>query len=133
MAELRLEGCAPEPLMSYLKAVGVLRLVAEQADEDVRGCWCDGGFVLHTKLDEDALIRFFLERYRPTPIIAPTRRAGWRLTKPAIQEIKSPITSAQVFRVPCAIAFACNRQLLNRELQRSMRRRNLRPRPRALL
>jgi CRISPR-associated protein Csx17 len=57
--------------MSYLKAVGVLRLVAEQADEDVRGCWCDGGFVLHTKLDEDALIRFFLERYRPTPIIAP--------------------------------------------------------------
>jgi len=30
--EVVLEGCTPEPLMGYLKALGVLRLVAEQED-----------------------------------------------------------------------------------------------------
>jgi CRISPR-associated protein Csx17 len=71
MAELRLGGCTPEPLMGYLKAVGVLRIVAEQADRDARGSWNDGIFVLETKLCRDELIRFFLEEYRPTPIVAP--------------------------------------------------------------
>ena len=71
MAELSLEGCTPEPLMSYLKALGVLRSVAEQADHDVHGCWRDGTFVLDTNLDRHGLIHFFLQRYRPTPIIAP--------------------------------------------------------------
>ncbi len=71
MAELRLEGCTPEPLMSYLKALGVIRLVAEQADQGAHSFWRDGAFVLETKLDTDGLIQFFLKRYRPTPIIAP--------------------------------------------------------------
>ena len=35
MGELRLDGCTPEPLMSYLKALGVLRMVAEQTDGSV--------------------------------------------------------------------------------------------------
>ena len=29
---LYLTGCTPEPLMNYLKTLGVFRLVAEQAD-----------------------------------------------------------------------------------------------------
>jgi CRISPR-associated protein Csx17 len=57
--------------MSYLKALGILRLVAEQADSEVRGAWQDGVFMLDTKLDRNALVQFFLERYRPTPITAP--------------------------------------------------------------
>ena len=39
MPEIMLHGCAPEPLMSYLKALGVLRLVAEQADSEAKGAW----------------------------------------------------------------------------------------------
>ena len=31
----------------------------------------DGAFVLQSNLDREGLIHFFLERYRPTPIIAP--------------------------------------------------------------
>ncbi|MCI0440124.1 MAG: type I-U CRISPR-associated protein Csx17 [Chloroflexi bacterium] len=68
---IELRGCSPEPLMSYLKALGIFRLVAEQKDTGVRACWRAETFVLHTSLDRDALARFFLEEYRPTPIVAP--------------------------------------------------------------
>ena len=57
--------------MSYLKALGVLRLVSEQTDPKARGCWRDGVFVLETRLDRDGLAQFFLEQYSPTPLLAP--------------------------------------------------------------
>jgi len=66
-----LAGCAPQPLGHYLKALGVLRLVAEQKDPDVRGWWKNERFWLATSLDRDALERFFLHEYAPTPILAP--------------------------------------------------------------
>lgn len=73
-----LEGCAPVPLASYLKALGVLRLVAEQADESARGFWQDERFVLRTTLTRDKLVRFFAEGYKPSPIISPWNgRAGF--------------------------------------------------------
>lgn len=69
--EHRLAGCRPEPLGSYLKALGILRLVAEQADPEALGRWDADGFVLTTTLDDDALQRFFLQEYRPTPLLSP--------------------------------------------------------------
>ncbi len=71
MSELILNGCTAEPLMGYLKALGVLRLVSEQTDPETRGCWRDGVFVLETKFDSEGLARFFLEQYSPTPLLAP--------------------------------------------------------------
>ena len=71
MFDIELTGCTPEPLMSYLKALGVFRLVAEQADPTVRLSWRGGVAVLHSMLDRESLERFFLEEYRPTPIVAP--------------------------------------------------------------
>jgi CRISPR-associated protein Csx17 len=71
MAVQHLDGCTPEPLMGYLKALGVLRIVAEQADDGVRGGWSDGVFVLESNHDRIGLVDFFLEGYAPTPIIAP--------------------------------------------------------------
>ncbi|HTD68564.1 MAG TPA: type I-U CRISPR-associated protein Csx17, partial [Candidatus Limnocylindria bacterium] len=60
------------PLAHYLKALGILRLVTEQADANVAGSWQKDVFVLHSgKLNEDALIEFFLRRYTPTAILAP--------------------------------------------------------------
>lgn len=67
----RLAGCKPVPLAHYLKALGVLRLIAKQADPQVRGCFRDDVFLLCTGLDAPALSQFFLERYAPTPLIAP--------------------------------------------------------------
>ncbi|MFO1358869.1 type I-U CRISPR-associated protein Csx17 [Plasticicumulans sp.] len=68
---LLLRGCTPVPLAHYLKALGVLRLVAEQADAEATGHWTDDGFVLESRLDRTALTGFFLHDYRPTPVIAP--------------------------------------------------------------
>jgi CRISPR-associated protein Csx17 len=53
--------------MGYLKALGVLRLISEQADTRTRGFWRDGAFVLETKLDRGQVLRFFMEQYSPTP------------------------------------------------------------------
>jgi CRISPR-associated protein Csx17 len=70
--EIVLHGCAPTPLAAYLKALAVLRLVAEQAgDPNVTGCWRKDAFVLQTRLSRDELIEFFLQRYEPTPLVAP--------------------------------------------------------------
>jgi len=66
-----LSGCCPVPLGSYLKALGILRLVAEQADRGARGHWSDEQFVLTSRLSEEDLQRFLRERYEPTPILAP--------------------------------------------------------------
>ncbi len=66
-----LAGCAPSPLAHYLKALGVLRLVAAQADRTARGFWRDDVFHLATRLGEEELLDFFLHRYAPTPLVAP--------------------------------------------------------------
>ena len=83
---LTLNGCAPTPLASYLKALGVLRLISspdnhvsgEAVDPHARGCWDNERFHLRTTLSRDALLRFFLHDYAPSPIIAPWNgRAGF--------------------------------------------------------
>lgn len=69
--DLELRGCTPEPLMAYLKALSILRLVSEQKDPEARGWWKNDVFWLRATLDRDGLVRFFLEEYEPTPIVAP--------------------------------------------------------------
>ncbi|HWR52524.1 MAG TPA: type I-U CRISPR-associated protein Csx17 [Bryobacteraceae bacterium] len=71
MQEMTLEGCATSPLGSFLKALAILRLVSEQADTAARGWWDGDRFRLRSELDENGLIDFFLDRYVPTPILAP--------------------------------------------------------------
>lgn len=71
-----LKGCSPEPLAHYLKALGILRLVAEQKDPAARGWWKDESFHLATIMDRDELEKFFLEEYAPTPIIAPWNKGS---------------------------------------------------------
>ena len=82
MPILTLSGCPPEPLGNYLKALGIFRLVAEQADPSARAWWEGGVMRLLTRLESGAVESFFLgfdgycndtnaARYRPTPIFAP--------------------------------------------------------------
>ncbi len=66
-----LHACTPTPLASYLKALGVLRLVAEQADPEARGWWRDDTFHLLTSLDRAGLLDFLANRYAPSPIVSP--------------------------------------------------------------
>ena len=67
----RLEGCRTEPLGSYLKSLGLLRLIGEQADPSATGRWEAGVFVLASRLDEAGLVAFLLDEYQPTPLMAP--------------------------------------------------------------
>lgn len=80
MNEIVLKGCTSEPLMSYLKALGVFRIIAEQKDADVRGHWRDGTFSIGTILNEQSLIDFFDSCYHPTPIFAPWNGDGGFIT-----------------------------------------------------
>lgn len=68
---LTLSGCAPVPLAHYLKALGILRLVSEQKDPNATGRWHRDHFFLTSTLDREALLKFFLEEYQPTPVMAP--------------------------------------------------------------
>ncbi len=71
-----LDGCAPAPLAHYLKALGILRLVAEQADRAARGWWDGDHFRLATKLSRRELCAFFLNDYSPTPLISPWNKGS---------------------------------------------------------
>ena len=76
---LTLHGCSPTPLASYLKALGVLRLLSsgannvtgEPADPQVRGWWEGERFHLRTALGRGDVEKFFLHQYAPSPVIAP--------------------------------------------------------------
>ncbi len=69
--EFELRGCAPTPLAHYLKALGILRLVAEQADPQAQGWWQHDTFWLRSTLGEDDLLSFFADDYSPTPLVTP--------------------------------------------------------------
>ncbi len=71
MTDHMLTGCRSTPLLSYLKALGVARLV-HRADPAVRLWWGLEGFAqLRTRFDRDELSAYFLDEYEPSPIVSP--------------------------------------------------------------
>lgn len=81
---LVLGGCRAEPLGAYLKALGVLRAVARQADPDAVGYWDGSVFVLVSSCSRQELITFFLEKWAPSPVLSPWNKdAG--ITAAALQ------------------------------------------------
>lgn len=76
---LELRGCVPEPLGNYLKALGVFRLVAEQADPQARAWWQNGHFVLFSYFhSENELAEWFKNQYAPSLMPAPwSVNSGW--------------------------------------------------------
>ncbi|MFZ5557560.1 MAG: type I-G CRISPR-associated protein Cas8g1/Csx17 [Pseudomonadota bacterium] len=70
MNEIVLPGCTPTPLASYLKALGVLRLLS-RACPVTRAAWQSDHLVIHTIWDREAVEAFFLRDYQPTPVMAP--------------------------------------------------------------
>lgn len=113
VTEHRLAGCQPEPLLSYLKALGVFRIVAEQADPSATGHWAADGFVLRCHLDDDGLGHFFLHDYRPTPVLSPWNSSSG-FGKEGVDELgaieRSDLARLAPFREAAAVA----RRLLER-------------------
>ena len=74
MTVIELNGCRPEPIGSYLKALEILRLVAAQRDGAASAAWRSDHFELRTAYDHDDLVTFFVDDYQPTPILRPMER-----------------------------------------------------------
>lgn len=70
-----LKGLQPQPLSSYLAALGVLRISSSQATSAVRGCFSAGGFKLFGT-DEDQLMRMLLDEWSPSPVLTPWNNAS---------------------------------------------------------
>lgn len=71
MKEVLLAGCRPTPLASYLKGIGVLRLISLQADQEAMGCWSNDEFKITSQYDSEGIIDFLLNKYAPTPVLSP--------------------------------------------------------------
>jgi CRISPR-associated protein Csx17 len=98
-----LTGLNPDALATYLAALGIFRLLAEQKDARVRGFWRDEHFVLVTELDWDAIEQFFLQDYRPTPILAPwNMESGFYSLKPPKAVGNEDLDSADASNPPGA-------------------------------
>ena len=89
-----LPGCRSDSLSGYLKALGVMRILATQLDASIRGSWSGVSFSLDSELSLDSIIDFFSERYQPTPVLNPWNSgAGF--------DTKSRPTQGQSFDVIC--------------------------------
>jgi CRISPR-associated protein Csx17 len=111
MTDVVLAGCKGEPLIHYLKSLGVLRLVAEQKDSSARGYWKNNTFVLCSNLDIDDLQDFFLKTYQPTPIITPwNSRSGFWGHKTATAALNNILysTNPRLSQYRCVIKMVQN-------------------------
>ncbi len=71
MTDHVLTGCRSTPLLSYLKALGVARLL-HRVDPSVRLWWGRDGFAnLRTGYSRDDLVGYFLSEYVPSAIASP--------------------------------------------------------------
>ncbi len=89
-----LRGCTPEPLASYLKALGVLRLVSEQVDPEARGFWRDECFHLLTTLGREELLDFFATKYQPSPIVSPWNKGSgfYQARDPGVSPVEASVS-----------------------------------------
>lgn len=85
MEPLLLKGCRHDILGHYLKAIGLLRVLARCADKqdcdpDAEGWWDldRGWFCLRSQkyATAEKLVQFLKEHYRPTPVFSPWNTGG---------------------------------------------------------
>jgi CRISPR-associated protein Csx17 len=78
MPTITLNGSAPVPLAHYLKALGILRLVSESehGDSSATAHWLNDQLVLTSRFDREALLKFLLHDYSPTPVLNPWNGDG---------------------------------------------------------
>jgi CRISPR-associated protein Csx17 len=72
-------GCSPVPMAHYLKALGILRTIVEDRDDgdpEARGYWQEDVFHIISRFEKESLLRYFLECYKPTPIVSPWNGRG---------------------------------------------------------
>lgn len=70
-----LRGLQPQPLASYLGALGVLRVLATQWSASTRGAFTREGFAIFG-VSEEELLELFSSSWRPSPVLTPWNNAS---------------------------------------------------------
>ena len=102
----QLTGCSPIPLASYLKALGILRVVTEQVDENATGWWSGDVFHLRTTLDNESLCQLFLDDYEPTPLIGPWGARSGFFASPSEKSAREALAAIERSTLPRLKQFA---------------------------
>ena len=68
--KVALTGCTPTPLASYLKGLGVLRILSN-LDPAIKAAWVGETLLLTSKQPAEVLVHYLLDDYAPTPVLAP--------------------------------------------------------------
>jgi len=64
-----LPGLRPEPLVSYLAGLGLIRMLGEQADPAATASWSLGGLAITSTIADPA--GWLVDEYVPTPVLSP--------------------------------------------------------------
>jgi len=62
-------GLGSRPLATYLAALGLAKVVGEQADPQARFGWSGESFTIRSTVTD--LVEFLIAAYRPTPVVSP--------------------------------------------------------------
>jgi CRISPR-associated protein Csx17 len=114
MADHVLSGLRPTPLVSYLAGLGLIRLLAEQADPTLRAAWTTKGLSIQTTVDDIAT--WLTDHYIPTPVLSPWNEGSGfgdkdktpKQSLNALVSLKTP--RLDPFRAAMAVAAEVGRQ-----------------------
>lgn len=67
----RMEGCKTSPLSSYLKALGIMKIIGEQVDKNAKFFWTNEIFYIESRCSEEHILDFVMNKYSPSPIMDP--------------------------------------------------------------
>lgn len=112
MNVLHLAGCSPTPLAHYLKAWGILRLIAQQKDPQIRGYWREESFWVVTRLTREELESFFAQEYAPTPLLAPWNGGSGFYPKDNREGVKAILQSSALRMAPYREALLAIQELV---------------------
>lgn len=98
-------GVRNDSLYSYLKAIGILRLVSSHCQPTVMAAWRDGALEL-VGIERAELEQFFLDAYQPTPILNPWNSGAGFDAKSRQQEAGKTLdrVAAEAKRWPAYVA-----------------------------
>ena len=75
MSTTNLKGLRSQPLSSYLAAVGLLRVLSEQRDSSITGCWNIDAFQVDG-IDSEEIVEFLINDFVPSPVFSPWNKEG---------------------------------------------------------
>lgn len=72
----RMDGCRISPLSSYLKALGVIKIIGEQIDRNAKFFWTNQIFYVESEFSKEYILDFIINKYSPSPIMDPWNKGS---------------------------------------------------------